>query len=71
MHLIDDGNIMTYARFPCGIVFYTKAPTEVKQNKRELKNHSISCENSKCFPSNDQPNCFFDEEHISTVFMDS
>ena len=56
VQLIDEGNIMTYVRFRCGIVFYTKASAKVRQINRELKNLSISCESSKCFPSNDQHN---------------
>ena len=68
VHFIDEENIVTYVHFDCGITFYPEAPTKFRQVNRERKNISRSFEKLKCIPSNDQHNCFFDEEHTSNIF---
>ena len=35
VHFIDEENIVTYVDFPCGVNFYTEAPTKIKQINRE------------------------------------
>ena len=48
---------MNNGDFDCGITFYPKALTKVKQINWGRKHISRSCEKPKCIPSNDQQNC--------------
>ena len=69
VHINDEENIVTYEDFDCGITFYSEAPTKIRQINRERKYISRSCKKPKCNPSNDQHNCFIDEQHKSNIFL--
>ena len=69
VHFIDEENIVTYITFDCGITFLPETPTKIRQNNRERKYISRSCEKPPCIPSNDQHTCFVDEQHSSNIFL--
>ena len=69
VHFIDEENIVTYEDLDCGITFCPEAPTKIRQINRERNCISRSCEKPKCHPSNDQNNCFIDEQHKSNIFL--
>ena len=69
VHFIDQENIVTYEDLICGITFYSGSPTKIRQINRERNYISRSCEKPKCIPSNDQQNCFIDEQHNSDIFL--
>ena len=69
VHFIDEEDIVTYEDFDCDITFYPKTPTKIRQINRERNYISRSCGKPKCFPSNDQHNCFTNEEHNSKIFL--
>ena len=66
---IDEENIVTYVDFDSGITFYPETPIKVIQINRERKYISRSCEKPKCIPSNNQHNCFIDEQYNSNIFL--
>ena len=68
VHFIDEENIVTYEDFDCGTTFYPEAATKIRQINRERNYISRSCENPKCIPSNDQYNCFIEEQQKSNIF---
>ena len=69
VHFIDAENIVTYEDFDCGFTFYPETPTNIRQINREWSYISRSCKKPKCIPSNDQQNCFIDEQHNSNIFL--
>ena len=69
VHFIDQEDIGTYEDFDCGFTFNTESPTKIRQTNRERNYISRSCEKTKCIPSNDRHNCFFDEQHNSNIFL--
>ena len=69
VYLSDEENIVTYEEFDCGVTFYPNAPTIFRQINRERNYISRSCEEPKCIPSNDQHNCFDDEQHKALIFL--
>ena len=69
VHFIDEENIVTYEDFDCGITFYAEAPTKMRQINRETNYFSSFSEKPKCIPSNDQHNCFVDEQHNFIIFL--
>ncbi len=71
LHFIDDENIVTYVDFHCGFTFYPETPTKIRQINREHNYISRSCEKPKCIPSNDQHNCFIDEQFNSNIFLNT
>ena len=71
VHFIDEENIVTYVDFHCGFTFYPETPTDIRQINRERNYISRSCEKPKCFPSNDQHNCFIDEQYNSNIFLNT
>ena len=68
VHFIDEENMVTYVDFDCGLTFFPETPTKIKQIKRERNYLSRSCEKPQCIRSNDQQNCFVDEQHSSNIF---
>ena len=60
---------MSNVDFDCGITFYPETPTKIRQIKREGNKMSRSHEKTKCIPSNDQHNCFFNKQHTSNIFL--
>ena len=69
LHFIDEENIVTYEDSDCGITFDPETPTKIRQTNRERNYISRSCEKPVCIPSNDQHNCFIDEQHKSNIFL--
>ena len=69
VHFIDEENMVTYVDFDCGITFFPKTPTKIRQINRERNYLSKSCEKPQCIPSNDQQRCFVDEQHNSNIFL--
>ena len=69
LHFIDEENIVTSEDFDCGVTFYPEALTKIRQINRERNYVSRSCEKPKCIPSNDQHNCFIEEQHKSNIFL--
>ena len=69
VHFIDEENIVTYPDFNCGITFYPKTPTKIRQLNRERNCFSRSYDKPKCLPNNDQHNCFLDEQDNSNIFL--
>ena len=69
VHFLDEEDIVAYEDFDCAITFYPETPTKIRLINRERNYISISCEKSKCIPSNDQHNCFIDEQHNSNIFL--
>ena len=69
VHLIDEENILTYEVFDSGITSYPESPTKIKQFNREQNYNSRSCEEPKFIPSNDQHNCFIDEQSITLIYF--
>ena len=69
LHFTDEENIATWVDFGCGITFSTENPTNVEQTNGQRENICRSCKKTECIPSNNQNNCFFDEEHASNVFL--
>ena len=61
----------TYVDFDYGITVYTDAPTKSEQFNREQRNTSRFSEKPNCITSNDQKNCFTDEEPVSNTFVHS
>ena len=60
---------MTYVDFDCGFNFHPENPTKIRQIKRDGTYICRSCKKIKCFHSNDQHNCSFDEQHTSNIFL--
>ena len=56
-------------KFGLRITFYTKTPTEIGQINRKRNYISRCCEKLNSIPSNDQHNCFTDEQHNSDMFL--
>ena len=71
VHFIDEENIVTYLDFHCGFTFYTETPTKIRQINGERNYIARSCEKPKCIPSNDQHNCFIDEQYNSNIFLNT
>ena len=71
VNFIDGENIVTYVHFDCRVTFYHESPTKIRQIDREQNYISRSCEKPKCIPSNDQHNCFIDEQYNSNIFLNS
>ena len=71
VHFIDEEDIAKYLDFDCGITFNPEILTKIKQIKPERNYISRFCGKPKCFPCNDQHNCFIDEQHSSNVFLNS
>ena len=69
LHFTDEEDIVTYEEFDCGITLYPETPTTFSEINRKRNDVSRSCEKSKCIPSNDQQNCFFDEKHNFKLFL--
>ena len=69
MHFVDEENTVTYVDFDCGITFYPETPKKIRQINRERNYISRSYEKSKCIPSNDQHNCFIDEQYNAKIFL--
>ena len=69
LHFIDEENTVTVKNFDFGFFFYPETPTKSKKINRERNYISRSCEKPKCIPSNDQHNCFVDEQHNSKIFL--
>ena len=69
VHLVDEENIVTYKDFGCVITFHPEAPTNIRQINRERNYISRSCEKPRSILSNDQHNCFIDEQHKSNIFL--
>ena len=69
VHFIDDDYMVTFVDFDCGIMFFPKTPTKIKESNREQNYISKSCEKPNCIPSNDQHNCSIDEQHTSNVLL--
>ena len=69
MHFIDEKNIVTYVDFDCGITFYPKTPTNIRQIKREQNYISRSCGKPKCIRGKNQLNYSIDEQHSSIIFL--
>ena len=59
----------TYEEFDCGITFYPKIPTKIRQTNRERNYISRPCEKSKCIPSNDRHNRFFHGQQNSSILL--
>ena len=69
VHFIDEENMVSYVDFDCGITFFPKTPTKIRQINRERNYFSKSCEKPQCVPSNDQHTCSVDEQHSSIIFL--
>ena len=68
VHFID-ANIMTLVDFDCGIFFYPRNLTKIRQIKREQNYISRSCEKPMCTRGSNQLNCSIDEQHSSNIFL--
>ena len=68
VHFIDE-DIVTYEDFDCGLTFYPKTPTKIREINRERNYISRSCEKSMYIPSNDRHNCSIDQQHNSNIFL--
>ena len=61
--------MVTYVDFDCGISFLPEISTKTRQNIRERKYFSRSCEKPQCIPSNDQHTFSVDEHHSFIFFL--
>ena len=71
VHFSDEENIVTYVDFHSGFPFYPKTPTKMRQMNRERNYISRSCEKPKCIPSNDQHDCFIEDQYNSNKFLNT
>ena len=69
VHFIDEENMVSYVDFYCGITFFPKTPTKIRQINRERNYISRSCEKPQYIPSKDQHTCSVDEHHCSKIFL--
>ena len=69
VHFIDEEDIVTYEDFDCAITCYPEAAKKIRQINRERNYISRSCGKPRCIPSNDQHNCFIEEQHKSNIFL--
>ena len=69
VHFIDEENMRTYVDFDCGFTFFPETTPKIRQINRERIYISKSCEKPQCNHSNDQHNCFVDEQHSSNIFL--
>ena len=69
VHFTHEENIVTCVDFDCGITFYPKTASKIRQINRERNYNFRSCEKPKCIPSNYQHYCCIDEQHSSNLFL--
>ena len=69
VHFINEEDIVTYKSLDCADTFHPETPTKIRQINRERNYNSRSFEKSKCIPSNDRHNYYFDEQHNSNIFL--
>ena len=61
--------MVNYVDFDCGITFFPKNPTKVRQINREENYISRSCEKPQCIPTIEQHICVVDKQHSSNIFL--
>ena len=69
IHFIDEENMVTNVDSDCGIMFFPKTPTKIRQINRERNKISRSCEKPHSIPSNEQHTCSADKQHSSNIFL--